>query len=164
MFVYFSFFLANAFHQTSVPRYVLAGGYKRCVHAVCNFSLPVRLSCSHAGCILRVLSANSMAFSKPPLLFKAQPDVFLSPPQVKAKPCQAGGVQLPVWNFVSRQSTPIQTTIIISWNTYTITGNVITNIFDVEGLEQWSSKKSEHKSVKETLLITMKCYKYCVST
>lgn len=83
MFVYFSFFPANAFHQTSVPRYVLAGGYERCVHPVCNFSLPVfstvRLSCSHAGCMLWGLSANTIAFSKPLLLFKAQPDVFLCP-------------------------------------------------------------------------------------
>lgn len=83
MFVYFSFFPANAFHQTSVPRYALAGGYKRCVYPVCNFSLPVfstvRLSCSHAGCILWGLSTNTIAFSKPPLLFKAQTDVFLPP-------------------------------------------------------------------------------------
>ena len=49
MFVYFSFSPANVFHQTSVSRYVLAGGYKRCVHTVLHFSLPaftaVRLSC-----------------------------------------------------------------------------------------------------------------------
>lgn len=87
MFVYFSFFPANAFHQTSVPRYALAGGYKRCVYPVCNFSLPVfstvRLSCSHAGCILWGLSTNTIAFSKPPLLFKAQTDVFLAPSRPK---------------------------------------------------------------------------------
>lgn len=82
MFVYSSFFPANTFHQTSVWRCVLAVGYKQRVHPVRNFSLPVfstlRLSGSHAGCILWRLSANTVALSIPSLVFKAQPNVFLS--------------------------------------------------------------------------------------
>lgn len=148
MFVYFSFSPANVFHQTSVSRYVLAGGYKQCVHTVFNSSLPafsaVRLSCSLAGRILWVLSADNCVCQPPPLLFKAQPDIFLSP-QVKAKPCQAAGVQLPVRSLLSHQSSPIQPTIVISWNRYTITGNLI--------LEQSNSKKSVDKGARRYYLL-----------
>lgn len=164
MFVYFSFSPANVFHQTSVSRYVLAGGYKRCVHTVLHFSLPaftaVRPSCSHAGCILWVLSANTSEFASPPPLLYCwmHSSTFLSL-QVKAKPCQAAGVQLPAWSFLIHQLAPIKTTRIISWHRYAITGNLITNFDGAESLEQWSSTKSVDNCVRKTILITMKCYK-----
>lgn len=101
MFVYFSFSPANVFHQTSVSRYVLAGGYKRCVHTVLHFSLPaftaVRPSCSHAGCILWVLSANTSEFASPPspLLLDAQLNISVSPGQSKAMPgCRCAATSL----------------------------------------------------------------------
>jgi len=108
MFVYFSFFPANTFHQTSVPRHVLAGGYKRCVHPVCNFSLPVfptaRLPCSHARCIYSGCFLQTQGHFPNPVCCSRHSLMVFCPHQVKAKPCQAGGVQLPVWSSLSHQS------------------------------------------------------------
>lgn len=113
-------------------------------------------------CRLHTLGAfckHKWVCQPPPLLYCwMHSSTFLSL-QVKAKPCQAAGVQLPAWSFLIHQSAPIKTTRIISWHRYAITGNLITNFDGAESLEQWSSTKSVDNCVRKTILITMKCYK-----
>lgn len=145
---------ADSFHPPSVPRYALAGGDKLWIYPVCIFSPPVfstgRLPCSHAGCVLWGLSANTITSSKAPLLFKA---CFCGPPP-------RSEISLVSLKYAATSLRFAQPSVDFhpSNHNYFLkqvqhSSSMITNISDVEGLDQWSSKKSKPKWGKESAVL-----------